>query len=129
MRGEVRIATTAYADLLAEVRRVQRNLETGGILVGWPERGLVTRFIAAGNGSRRSFGHFVRSAADVQALLDEAVAHGEGVYMGEAHVHPDAGRRTERGRMHRRRCKSACGSSRPCEGRFTKCEKVRRSRR
>lgn len=89
MSGEVRITARAYAELLAEVRRVSRNVETGGIFVGLPERNLITRFLAAGAESRRSYGHFVRAASDVQALLDEAASRGE-EYMGEAHVHPDS---------------------------------------
>ena len=84
----VRFTRSAFDELLAEIARTPPDTETGVTLVGWPDRRLVTRCLAAGERSHRSSARFTRAAADVQQQLDEAVARGEGVYLGEAHLHP-----------------------------------------
>lgn len=84
----VRITRTAHAQALATIKDAPDGVETGWIFLGDPERALITRCIPSGDRSRRSYAHFVRAADDVQRLLDEAVARGEGRYMGEGHLHP-----------------------------------------
>lgn len=84
----VRLTRTAHAELLAEIARTPPNTETGVVLVGWPDRGIITRCIAAGDRSHRSAARFTRAASDVQRQLDDAVGRGDGVYLGEAHLHP-----------------------------------------